>query len=248
VTDPTKVVGDAGAISITVDTSKVDRIFSAVPKAGYFWMRDYFGQILGHHRKTWLLQKGTKFGRGKYGVKVYGVNEGPAEPGPNDVAYRVSPSEKRASSTRQATEFLNRLTAEAYTGGIVLPVHEFGQDIRSASWMSIAVKTRPGTPERWKLKYPGRKLLTLPSKRRDGKLLLYEVTQVGARGRPGAGKERPKRTKLRLRWILSKFVDMKPTLHMYDSWDALKPARDAMWARTATGMLRDLENPDARDM
>lgn len=250
-TAPTKTLGDARAITVTIDTSKVERVFRALPKVGYFWMRDYFGQILGHHRKTWLLQKGTKFGRGADGVKVHEVNKGPAVPQPKDVAYRVSPSDKRASTSAQAREFLARLTAEAFTGGLVLPVHEFGTDLRSATWMSVPVKTRPGSPERWKQKYPGRKLISLPSKRRDGKLLVYEVTDVRARGRPsnraGAVQKAP-RKKLRLRWILTKFVSMKPTLHMYDTWDALAPARDAMWRRAADGMLRDLENPDARDL
>jgi hypothetical protein len=245
---PIRTVGNDDLIRLTVDIGMVDRFLRQVPKIAYFWLRNYFGKVLGQHRKHWLDIKGTKFGRGN-GIRVGGVNDHKVAGGPLSVMYRVHPEEFKATSGPDATAKLNRLTAEVFTGNTVLPVHQFGQDIRSSRFMAIAVKTRPKTPARWMEKYPTKKLILRPSKKDPAMLVLYELLRVRGRGRPRKdGKGNTVSTRLRLRFLLTKFVDMKPTLKMYESWEQLQGARDTQWGETATRIQQDLDRGDPRDL
>lgn len=246
-----RTVGNNDAIRLTVDARGAAAVLQAAPKIAYFRIRDYLFQILLQHRKLWLQVKGNKFGRGTgetgSPIRVRQINDGGGPARPNDVAYNVSPSDKRAPSSAGARDLLGRLSAEIYTGNVVLPIHEFGTDINSVRWMSVPVKTRPSSPARWRAKYPNKDLLALPSKR-DGKVLLYEKTKKRAtRGRPRKGAAPDFKERLRLRFILTKTVDMKPTLRLYDTWEQLAAEREKAWGATADKMQADFAKNDPRD-
>lgn len=246
--------GGAGAqgLQVSVDLRGVQNVLTGMPKAAYFWLRDFLGRSLIQHRKTWLSTKSTKFGRAKEGgrgIRVTTVNGGTGALADNEVRYSVEPQERRQPTAAAAAAALQKLGAAIETGNEVLPVHEFGTDIRSSKSMFIPVKTVPGDFEDWRAANPGKDLLFLPSKR-DDKTLVYEITLRKLRRRKGAGDlpgPPPMSVKLRLRWVLAKFVDMKPTLNLYGSWDALQSERDQLFRQAADKMVRDLVRADARD-
>ncbi len=112
----------------------------------------------------------------------------------------------------------------------------------------IPIKTRPNTPKRWLEKNPGKRLEFRPSKRHDGTGVLYEVTKVRGRGRPKKGHTLPAlRERLRLRFVLQRFIDMKPTLGMYATWDDLAGERDQLFRNAAEKMQQQLQRGDPRD-
>jgi hypothetical protein len=164
------------------------------------------------------------------------------------VRYQVEPREKRQPTSAAAARALDNMRAAVETDNTILPVHEFGTDIRSQREMFVPVKTRPGAFGKWRAAHPGAKLLLLPSKRGAGTRLLYEVQR--ARRGPGRPKKDapPAGERLRLRWILTRAVTMRPTLKLYESWDLLAGQRDALWRETADKMIRDAANPDPRDI
>lgn len=247
---PLQSRGSGDFVNVKVDVAPVLAVLRESPKIVYFRARDYLFQVLLQHRKLWLGIKGNKFGRGGGGkgepIRVRQINDGKGPAQPNDVAYVVSPSEKRVPSTEAAVTMLGRLSADIFTGNVILPIHEFGTDIASSTWMAIPVKTRPGSPARWKAKYPDRRLRALPSKINNN-VPLYEVSDVRARGRSKKGEQPATKERLRLRFILTKRVDMKPTLHLYDTWDSGIKERDELWAAAASKMQSDWEKNDPRD-
>lgn len=232
-------------ISLRVDVADVQKAIRLVPRAAYFWLRAYMFQLAKEHRTQWLKNKGTRFGRvsnSGRGIIVSRVNEGQNPPRDNEVAYVVSPREERQPTVQAATDAIPQLRIDIFTGNKILPVHEFGIDISSAGWMAVPVKTRPGNIHRWRERNPGAVLITLPSKRGDDKRLVYEVTLRRARGRLRKDwiGPAPVREKLRLRWVLTKTVDMKPTLKLYATWDNIQSAQDELWQRYADRMMEDI--------
>lgn len=251
-TDPgVTIVGSARSITFKIDTSAVRRVFGGMPRVAYFWTRDFLFRAFVQHRVRWLQQKGTQFGRGddkSKAIRVSRINEGSTgEIAPNEVRYRVHPAAKRQPDSASASRGLDEMFAEAATGNEVLRVHEFGEDIRSSDYMFVPVKTRPGRFSKWRAQHSGARLLRLPSKTQHGTQLIYEVQ--GARGRPGRPRKGEERqTKLRLRWLLTRFVRMRPTLQLYDSWDAMSGLRDQLWRDVADKMQRDFDRADPRDL
>jgi len=237
-------------VTFKVEADSVRRVIAGAPKIAYFWTRDFLGRSFGQHRIKWLRSKSTKFGRGaenSKGIRVSQVNEGGTGAlQPNEVRYSVFPPEKRQPTAAAASRALDTMTAEVATDNRILPVHQFGTDIRSMRAMFIPVKTRPGSFAAWRAAHPSAKLLFLPSKR-DDKRLVYEVTRRRGRGRPRKDAP-PAPEKMRLRWILSKFVSMKPTLKLYESWDGMASTRDTLWRETADKMIADLNRADPRDL
>ena len=251
--DPLVITGGRDrAITFTIDTRQVRAIIAGLPKVAYFWTRDFLGRSFGQHRIRWLRNKSTRFGRGtegSRGIRVSQVNEGSEGAlQPNEVRYRVEPREKRMSTSGAAARALDNMFAEVATDNRILPVHEFGTDIRSQREMFVPVRTRPGDFGRWREANPNAKLLLLKSKRGAGTRLLYEVQR--ARRGPGRPKKDapPASERLRLRWILTRSVTMRPTLKLYETWDLLASQRDALWRETADKMIRDAANPDLRDV
>lgn len=242
--------GDDRSLRVTVDTRAVEDALRLMPKAAYFRLRDYLGTSFTRFRTTWLRSVGVKFGRGRSddAIRVLAVNAKKGPPGPKEVAFQVSPEDRRASTPQAAAQMLGRLSAEAYTGNVVLGVHEFGDDIRSSSLMSVPVKTRPGRIDKWKQKYPGRTLRLLPSKKDPRTMALYEVLKKRPRGRPRKGAPVVSQERLRLRWILTRFVDMKPTLRLYQTWDQTTAERSDLFAKFATSLQQDLQRRDPRDL
>jgi hypothetical protein len=124
-------------------------------------------------------------------------------------------------------------------------------------------RTQPKSLADWRARNPGKGLLFLPSKR-DGKTLVYEKThkgrvrvlgrklQVRVAGRlapsPNAAGAGRQVGKLKLRWILTRFVRMRPTLRLFESWQALAGERDKQWQTAADRMIRDLVRADPRDL
>lgn len=238
--------GDDRTLSVRLDFTRFEQQMKFAPSVVYFRVRDYLGSVFGKHRQEWLRRKGTRFGRGGAGsraIKVFGVNEGPGSPGPNQVVYAVRPKEQRQNNPAAAEAGLRAMVAEAFTGNIVLPVHEFGEDIRArrSRFMAIPVRTRPGTPAAWLRANPDKRLEYRPSKKNDGTAVLYEVQRKRKKGRPKKGEEGKFNEKLKLRFVLTRFVDMKPTLRMYATWQDLDSYRATRFARTADAVVRDIE-------
>lgn len=242
-TAPVQSVGDDRSLKVTVDTAAVQRSFAQFPRTAYFQVRDYLFGIFLQHRLAWLRAKGTQFGRrgasGSHAIKVHKINEGPLPPGPSDVVYSITPREREQPTAAAAAKGLQEMTAEVFTGNLILPVHQFGADIRARGrYLSIPVATRPGSLAAWRSKYPTKRLKVMPSKR-DGKLLVYEVQTVRGRGRPkkDGGDGAPAKTKLKLRFLLVKDLHMRPTLRMYETWDGLRAERDARWKQAADAIV-----------
>lgn len=239
-TGATVVVGDARSLRIKIDAEPVRRVLARAPRPAYFWLRDFLFRAFTQHRVAWLEEKGTRFGRG--GIKVHRVNEGPDIPGDLDVVYQVRPKERRFASDRRAAAAIDELRADAYTGNSVLPHHEFGEPVvsRTGRLMSVPIRTRPGSPSAWRAANPGKVLIAKRS-RGGPAVLLFERQRRKARGRPRRyGRTRTVTERLRLRFLLTPRVEMQPTLHMYDSWEAQADDRDRLWSQTADRMIRDM--------
>lgn len=251
--DPLVITGGTDrSITFKIDTTQVRAIMAGLPKVAYFWTRDFLGRSFGQHRAKWLSSKSTKFGRGTEGgksIRVSQVNEGSSGAlQPNEVRYRVEPREKRQPTSAAAARGLDAMVAAVDTDNMILPVHEFGGTIRSQREMFVPVKTRPGSFGKWRAAHPSAKLLLLPSKRGGGNRLIYEAQRRRAgRGRPPKDAP-PAAERLRLRWILTRSVTMRPTLKLYDSWDQLASQRDANWREAADKMIRDAAKGDPRNL
>lgn len=238
-------VGHGQPISFRLDPKPLEYGFDVAPGATYYWLRSALRGVLIDHRRKWLGLKGTKFGRGddkSRAIKVWQIDEAPAGvPQDNWVVFEVHPRERRIADPNAARAALTGLVAQVHAGSIALQVHQEGTDIRSRSWMTIPVRTRPGNPKAWREKNPGKELVLRPSKRDSGTMLLFERQQVRGRGRPrkdGTGNTVGER--LRLRFLLKRHVDMKPTLRFYESWDAANPERSRQLAYAADRILKDI--------
>ncbi len=245
---PFTATGNDQALQIRVDLGDVPVVMRLAPKIAHFWLQGFLFASFRNHRVGWLRAKGTKFGRGDGGIKVHPVNEAPATVTELDVVYRVHPKNQKAGSVEEAQRGLQSMEAEAFAGSVALRVHEFGEDVRSSrKWMAIAVKTRPKTPEKWRAKFPNKRLELRPSKKFPGESVLYEVTKVRGRGRPRRGQVAATKERLTLRFLLKRVVEMNPTLRMYASWDAMKEMRDQLWSGAANRMIKQLQEGDPRD-
>lgn len=251
---PLRASGNDQTLQVTVDVKSVERVISLSPKIAHFWLQGYLHRCFVLHRLDWLKKKGTQFGRrGSDGnskaIRVYPVNEGPDSPREEDVVYRVQPREQKASTVAEAVAGLQSMKAEAFAGSVVLRVHEFGEDVRSRyGFMAVPIKTRPKTPQKWQEKNPDKRLEFRPSKKFPGEGVLYEVTKLRGRGRPKKGETAPAlREKLRLRFVLKRMVDMKPTLGMYRTWDELAAQRETLWRGAADRMAKQLQELNPRD-
>lgn len=211
-----------GEIQLTVDTSKVTAAMRRFPATVYERTRSFVFRAFLDHRDAWLRQKGPRFGRGGRGIKVHRVGEGPAVLGPKDVTYEIS-GPRRVSSDKEGAEQLAKFSARIGTGNLVLKIHQEGTDIASAGYMALPLRTRPGDPAAWRARYPDRKLVARPI--RGGKLLLFEVKALGKRKR--AAEER--RYQWIPRFLLTRRVDMRPTLRFYETWTELERERAAKW-------------------
>jgi hypothetical protein len=253
---PFTATGTDRSVSVAVDFAEIQAVMDRAPKIVHFWVRGFLELSFIRHRLEWLRRKGTRFGRRSdsstgNAVRVYPVNAGPAAPKPSDVIYRVDPKEQRAPSVQAAIAGLKTMRAEAFAGSLVLRVHEFGEDVRAGKrrrFLAVPIKTRPGSPAEWVKKNPGKKLELRPSKKFPGEGALYEITKVRGRGRPRKGQTLPVlKEKLRLRFVLKRIVDMKPTLHFYDTWGQMKEQRDQLWRGAADKMAAQLQKGDPRD-
>ena len=170
-------------------------------------------------------------------------------PREEDVVYRVQPREQRVGTVAEAVAGLRSMQAEAFAGSVVLRVHEFGEDVRSRNgFMAVPIKTRPKTPEKWQAKNPDKRLEFRPSKKFPGEGVLYEVTKTRGRGRPRKGETASAvRERFRLRFVLKRVVDMKPTLGFYRTWDELSQQRDVLWRGAADRMEKQLQELNPRD-
>lgn len=250
-----QTIGDVGLMSFRIDATGLQAVIDGMPKAAYFSLRDFLGRAFLQHRKRWLATKSTKFGRGsKNGraIRVTQLNEGSGALADNEVRYTVLPKERRMPTPAAAAAALKLLEGDVGTGNKVLEVHELGTDIVSADPMYIPVKTRPGDFGDWRRANPNKQLLFLPSKR-DNKTLVYEVIRRRVRRKrdPATGKlvgEGGTRETLRLRFVVTKRVEMKPTLKLYDSWDAGASERDQLFTQAANRMQSDLLKRDPRDL
>lgn len=235
--------GNDRFLQVTIDLAQFEKQMKRAPSVVYFRMRDYLGATFGKHRQQWLQAKGTRFGRGGAGgraIRVFKINEGPETPADNEVAYHVRPVAQRLQDASAASRGLHDLKAEAFTGNQVLPVHEFGTDINSSRFMAVPIKTRPKTPKAWLAANPDKRLVWRPSKTKPGTLVVYEVQRKRGRGRPKKGEAPKIQEKLRLRFIWTRFVDMKPTLRMYESWDRLASYRADRFRFTADAIVQDI--------
>lgn len=252
------VTGGDGSFRVDIDTTAAELSIQAAPKVSYFRLRDYFFKMLIRHRAYWLSTKSSGFGRGDGDagdpIGVSRVQSERESSKPNEVLYVFQPAQKRAGTAREAELLLNRMSANISTGNVVLPVHEFGTDITSSKYMALPVRTRLGkrgrglkvTPENWRKANPD-KTLTL-RKGRAGKLFLYEVVPVYSRAnkRRGITKEHVQ-DRLKMRFVLTKRVEMDPTLRFYESWDSLEGYREREWGVALNKIQQDFNKFDPRD-
>jgi hypothetical protein len=251
---PLIAMGDERTLKVKLDFGAVADVIAKAPKIAHFWLQGFLHRSFVLHRLEWFKRKTTQFGRGGgggKGIRVSPVNQGPASPTEQDVVYRVTPKQQKAASVTAAIQGLEQMSGEAFAGSQVLKVHEFGEDVHAGKrrrFLAVPIKTRPGNPAAWLQKYPGKKLELRPSKKHPGEGVLYEVTKVRGRGRPKKGQDLPAlREKLRLRFVLKRVVDMKPTLHFYDTWDQLQEQRDQLLRGAADRMHKQLQEGDPRD-
>lgn len=246
--------GDDRSLKVSIDYGNVALVMARAPKIAHFWLQGFLHRCFVLHRLEWLKRKGTAFGRrgetgGSKAVRVYPVNAGPDAPTPSDVVYRVLPKQQRAATVADAEKGLREMQAEAFAGSLVLQVHEFGANIRSrGKFLAVPVRTRPKTPAAWQAKNPGKKLELRPSKTHPGEGVLYEVTKMRGRGRPRKGGGLPiLREKLRMRFLLKRAVEMKPTLKFYGTWESMRAGRDTLWRGAAQRMEAQLQKGNPRD-
>lgn len=235
--------GDDRSLRVTIDTTVFEQQMKFAPSVVYYRLRRFLMATFGKHRQQWLREKGTKFGRGSNprSIRVFKVNEGPATPGENQVVYHVRPGDERRNNPASAEAGLKAMVAEAFTDNEILPVHEFGRAIRTPRFMAIPVKTRPGNIEDWKRANPDKRLEFRPSKKNPGEGVLYEVQRKRKRGRPRKGEAPQFFEKLKLRFLLTRTVRMKPTLRMYASWEGLASYRGQIFGITADGIVADIK-------
>lgn len=235
----------ATGFSVRVDTTEALKFLFLAPRSAYYHLRRFAYLSLLGHRKAWLASKGNKFGRGGTGqrgqpINVTNVQFGGNAPNPNQVVYQVLPIERTARSREQADQLLPQIRGDIYTGNDILRIHEEGEDISSSQWMAVPIKTRPGRIKEWRRRYPNKRLVTVPGKR-NGNKIVYEETRK-YEGRPPAGRGGPRRVvaiRRRMRWILTKRVNMQPLLQFYAAWESQEAARDAIFAEVADGMAAD---------
>lgn len=262
-----QTVGTATRLQFRVNAEPVRLVLAGMPKVAYFWIRDFLGRSLVRHRVSWLASKVTRFGRasgsGK-GIRVPQVNEASGPLHPQEVRYTVEPAERRMPTSKQARAGLEVMRAEVATGNLILQLHQFGGDIRSARPMFLPTRgTRPGDFQEWRRANPDKQLRFLPSKRGDGKTLVYELQHkarirslnrsqaaaLGGRLAPApTGTGTLRWQKLKLRWVLTTHVRMRPTLRLYESWEQLANERDKAWSQAADKMIADLRRADPRDL
>jgi hypothetical protein len=235
----------ATGFSVTVDTTEALRYLILAPRSAYFHLRRFNYLTLLDHRKGWLARKGNRFGRGGTGqrgqpINVTNVQFGGSPPNPNQVSYQVLPIQKTARTREEADRLIPEIRGDIYTGNDILRIHEEGQDIKSARYMAVPIRTRPATIGAFRARYPGKKLITVPSKRNSNRLVYEQTTKYESKPEPGrGGPRRIVARKRRLRWILTKTVEMNPLLQFYASWDALEQQRDQRFAEAADGMFAD---------
>ncbi len=252
------VTGGDGAFRVTIDTTAAELSILAAPMICYFRMRDYFKFMLIRHRAYWLSTKSGGFGRGGGDAgEPIGVSRVQSErevSKPNEVIYVIKPEAKRASSPREAEILLNRMAATINTGNLVLEVHEEGKDIKTPNLMAIPVRTGLGkagrgqkvTPDNWRKANPG-KVLTLRKGKR-GMMFLYEVVPVFSRANKRKGIEKQHiQDRLRMRFVLTRKVEMDPTLRFYESWDSLENYRQQQWQAMMGKIDADFRKADYRD-
>lgn len=237
-------------IRLDIDTEPLARAFERGPQTSYYWLRTWLFKSLIEHRTKWLKSKKTSFGRGKDGIKVWGVNKAPkGAVDPKWVIYRVSPDAKKQTTRRAAEKALKKLGAEAFAGSIALEVHQTGKDIDVGSgWLAIPVhkvtKGNPRSPGKWRKKNPGKQLVSIPDPRRPDVLYLAEPKRYRGRRQPGrqARNRRKKvvRTKLVWRFVLVHRVQMDATLNFYESWENMASARQTDFARISDRILQDI--------
>jgi hypothetical protein len=231
---------------LTINATQALDQFERAPRLTYKHLRRYFNFVLIIHRQHWLSLKSNAFGRGRGGqgdaINVSNVASWRQSVKPNQVLYDVQPSAKTAKSAIEAENLIGQIAADIYTGNVILPIHEEGRDITSASPMAIPVKTRPGSPKAWRARNPGKSLRYKTA--RDGTGLLFEVTNLKPRlARAPKGFVGPRALvteKWRLRFILKRRVDMKPTLKFYKAWDDTAADRDRAWVERVNKLERDI--------
>lgn len=236
-------------VQLRIETSGLESAFHQAPSVVYFWLRRFVVGSFIKHRTAWLRAKGIKFGRASEGsraVRVSRVGEGPANPAPNDVVYRVPSAERVAPDAAAAA--LEGMKSEIFTGSTVLRVHEFGEDIRTRGWMAIAIKTRPKSMRAWIASHPNASLKFVKSDRDRDVIMVYERQFKRPRGRPredAVNFPLAPKARGRLRFVLRKFVEMDATLRFYANWDGTGSDRRTLMSYTADKILSDVAKGDA---
>jgi hypothetical protein len=238
-----------GPISFRIDTTRIQKGFEVAPSTSYYWLHGYLLGTLLTHRTRWLAAKSTRFGRGddrSKAIKVWRINEAPAGFQQNWVVYKLSPDEKRIPNPSAARAALQALQASAFAGSVALEVHQFGTDIDVGSkWLAIPLRTRPGSPKRWRARNPGKHLVVVPDPISKDRLYLAERIRYRGRRKRGVVPSDPTKTKvvrdkLRRRFLLVHRIEMERTLKFYDSWDQQAGERDAQFRKISDRILKDI--------
>lgn len=222
------------SVSLKIDSEVVANLLAVVPKQVLLATQRYTFGIFVEHRMAWLRLKGNKFGRGTgKSIRVKRVGEGMDSVGPKDVVYSLPPKDKPVTDG-EARALLADYSAAIYTGNVILPIHQFGEDIRSGRYMAIAVNgNKIGSPAAYRAKYPGRKVVAFRSKRHPGEFVLRRKVRA-RKGIPAA---------YETLYRLTKFVDMKPTLKFYETWEQQESEREQRWKDAVDSIYANLVRP-----
>lgn len=219
-----------GRIHFDIDAEVVTQFASSAPRVAYRRLRDYVFGCFIEHRLAWLRLKGTRFGRGGKGIKVFRVGE-KGRTTKKTVHYDL-PSERTAKTKAEAVDLLRKFSAEIRTGSVVLGVHEFGKTITNkGKLMQVPISARPADLAEWKRKFP-QKAKKLHLVRKGQSFRVYEQT--------GKRKKR-----LKLRWLLVPKVKNLPKLKFYETWNGQAALRGIKWSDAATKMWLDMKRGQA---
>ena len=240
------------AFKFDADATEVHRALRAAPVLGYRHMRDFTFRAAAQHRTTWLRQTPIRL----RGVKVHRVNADVTRPNArNEVLYNVTPRERQ----RNDRGAMNLIRLDIWTPSEVLSAHQFGITIRPKQTRFLAVPIAvPGgggkgrrSPRRYRERMAGNRVLLVRRSKRSNQLLLFE--RIRKRGgtrvrqrltKKGKVAKRQTKTKVDIlvpRWVLVPEIKVDKRLGFYETWDALAPAREALFAKAATNLVRDFD-------
>ena len=196
-------------ITMTMGDEVLRDLMKQAPKSAYKHLAKATREMWFAHRKAWLQQLPTKWGRGKKGIKFLRIGPYRGTGNKRTVSWFL-PKERTAKDSADAIRLWAKWDAAISTSSEALGIHEHGGTTRSSKRMPVNIRTTLRAPEAWRKKYPTKRLAVTG---KGSSRFLWEIT--------GKRKKRA-----RLRYVLTRKVVNKPVAGFYKTWDKLRPVRD----------------------